>query len=240
MIFLLFSIAFIYSSAGFGGGSMYLSILSQSFPGVQWIRFPALFCNAVASGAGTLNFSLKHWMPWKQVIPLVLCSVPLAMWAATWQMTPDVFLMFLGSAIILAGLALLASYKSNAVISHLPTNPWWIYLVSSGIGILSGITGIGGGIYLAPVLHHLNWASAHKIAASTACFIFLNSICTLVVLLHKEIEWQAMYWSWISAVALGAILGSSVSIQWLSSKWIRLITALLLIFVGCKIWWDLL
>jgi uncharacterized membrane protein YfcA len=116
----------------------------------------------------------------------------------------------------------------------------WLYLITAGIGVLSGITGIGGGIYLAPVLHHLNWAPAHKIAATTACFIFINSICTLTVILWKGAEWQTMYWSWIGAVAIGAVLGSTITIQWLSAKWIRLITALLLIFVGCKIWWDLL
>jgi uncharacterized protein len=240
MIFLLFFIAFIYSSAGFGGGSMYLSILSQSFPGVQWIRFPALLCNAIASGAGTFNFSIKHWMPWKHVLSLVFCSVPLAMWAASWQLTSYLFLMLLGGAIILAGIALLVTYKSNAQATQLTHNPWWLYLITAGIGVLSGITGIGGGIYLAPVLHHLNWAPAHKIAATTACFIFLNSICTLTVLLWKVVEWQSMYWYWMGAVAIGAILGSAVSIQWLSAKWIRLITALLLIFVGSKILWDLL
>lgn len=238
MIVVFFLIALVYASAGFGGGSLYISVLSQVFPGASWIRLPALLCNAAVTGVGSANFALAGLIPYRQVLQLLAIGLPMTMWAASWDIPASTFLLILGVMLVLAGVSLLL--QSNR---HEPThgevkNSWWLYPVVAAIGVLSGITGIGGGIYLSPFLHHSRWASSKAIAATTSVFILLNSIASIGVLLWRGVQWQNDFALWLVAVLLGGWLGSRTSIRWLKAHHLRAITAVILMFVGTKIWWD--
>lgn len=238
MILALFFIAMIYSSAGFGGGSLYISLLSQVFPGVTWIRLPALLCNAAVTAISSFNFARSGWIPYRPVLQLLAVSLPLTIWAASWEIPAQWFLLILGAMLVLAGGALIVRQVPSDVDVAVVQNPWWLYPVVAIIGLLSGITGIGGGIYLSPFLHHTKWANAKAIAATTAFFILVNSTFSLAVLLWRGVMWQNEYFTWIAAVMVGGWLGSRMSIRWLHVRHLRILTALILMFVGTKIGWD--
>ncbi|MEN9639925.1 MAG: hypothetical protein RLZZ262_1794 [Bacteroidota bacterium] len=238
MILALFSIAFVYSSVGFGGGSLYLTILSQVYPGVSWIRFPALLCNASVTAIGSLNFARAKWLPFRPVLQLLAFSIPFTIWAASWKIATSSFLLILGAMLFVAGAALCLRYNEIEIGDKEIRNPWWLYPIVAVIGVLSGITGIGGGIYLAPFLHHSRWASTKAIAATTSFFILINSVFSILVLLWNGLQWNNSYFGWIAAVILGGWMGSKTSIRWMQGLHLRIVTALILMFVGIKIWLD--
>jgi len=235
MIILLFFIAVVYVSAGFAGGSMYLAVLSNAFPESAWIRVPAILCNMTASGVGSMRFLWSRLVPLRNAGLLLCVSVPMTMWAASWSIQKEIFLGVLGLALIIAGVSLLIKKTSYMHAEQTTTNPWWIYPVVACIGIVSGVTGIGGGIYLAPILHTTNWAPPKKIAATTSLFIFVNSMFSFVILILKGISWQPQFASWMIAVGIGALVGGQLSVAYLKGPQLKIITGLLLIIVGCKI-----
>jgi uncharacterized protein len=238
MIFVLFMIALVYSSAGFGGGSLYLSVLSQVYPGVSWIRLPALLCNTSVTAVGSFSFARAKCIPFRQVTQLLIFSLPFTMWAASWKIEPSDFLLILGFMLFVAGAALCLRYNEIEMGDKEIRNPWWLYPFVAVIGVLSGITGIGGGIYLAPFLHHSRWASTKAIAATTSFFILINSVFSIAVIFWKGVQWNNAYFGWIAAVILGGWVGSQTSIRWMHGRHLRIITALILMFVGTKIWLD--
>ena len=241
MVVFLFLIALIYSSAGFGGGSMYLSLLSQVFPGASWIRFPALACNFSVSAIGSFNFQRAQLIPYRPIAYLLCVSVPLAMWSASFKIPAYWFLCILGIAIFLSGLAMLFETKNSLSDLTQVKNPWWMYPIVAAIGVLSGITGIGGGIYLAPILHRIQWASVKQIAATTSTFICINSLASLIALSRNGLRWEPEYFAWIVAVLLGGFVGSRCSIRLFRPKQVKVVTAIILMFVGIKLlfdWWN--
>jgi uncharacterized protein len=235
MIFLLFFIAVVYTSVGFGGGSMYLSVLSQAYPGAIWIRFPALLCNLSASSVGSMRYASEKLIPWKAVIALLSVSVPFAVWSSNWKLDKWYFMCCLGTAILVSGVALLFQIRSKAELNVLIKNPWWIYPIVGGVGIVSGITGIGGGIYLSPILHAMHWAHPKRIAATTSVFIGVNSLCSLCASYNNDIQFESDFGIWMAVVGFGAIIGSYFGVKHMSASHIKWITAVLLIIVGCKI-----
>lgn len=154
----------------------------------------------------------------------------------------DRFLLILGGAIFLAGAAMLFDSKNGQSDLSQVKNPWWLYPIVAFIGLLSGMTGIGGGIYLAPILHRIQWASVKQIAATTSAFICLNSLASLFVLCLQGPIWKAEYFAWIAAVLMGGFVGSRISIHFLRPKQVKIVTAIILMFVGIKVlfdWWNL-
>lgn len=233
MIFIFFTIALIYSSAGFGGGSMYISVLSQATPMTSVaLRFHALICNAIVTGQGILQWKRSISFPKEGVGILFSAAIPCAI-AVFFPLTETYFLKTLGAALLLAGILMLLQERLHRIRLNLSTNT--LYFVSAIIGFLAGLTGIGGGIYLSPMLYLSHWGDAKRIANISAWFIFINSILSIAIMLFKNFDWLQMEWSWMLAVLLGGLIGSSMSISWLQVKHIRWLTAILLIFAAIRV-----
>jgi uncharacterized protein len=233
MIFIFFVIALVYSSAGFGGGSMYISVLSQVTPMTSAVlRLHALICNAIVTGQGILQWKRALDFPKEGVGILLSAAIPCAI-AVFFPLTETYFLKTLGFALLLAGISMLLQERFHKITFSMSTKT--IYLVSAFIGVLAGLTGIGGGIYLSPMLHLSNWGDAKRIASISAWFIFTNSIISIVIMLFKGFDWGQLEWSWMLAVLLGGLIGSSMSISWFQAKHIRWLTAILLIFAAIRV-----
>jgi len=233
---LFFLIALIYSSAGFGGGSMYLAVLGQVSDSVPFVRFTGLSCNAVVTTTGAIHFHIKKWIVWKPLLLLLLCSVPFCVWSSTWRVTSKTYFITLGICLLIAGIFMLIK-KRNIENNKVPSrNSWWLLPASMVIGFLSGLTGIGGGVYLSPLLHLSNWGSAKHIAASSSVFILINSIAGLMVqyFFHGDrLQMDAVIF--LGAAFTGGLIGSKLSSSVLSQNMVRIITIVLIIFASLRI-----
>ncbi len=225
-----------YSSAGFGGGSLYLAMLSQYSGSESFVRFTGLSCNTVVTASGSIQFQLKKWIEWKSLSLLLLCSVPLCIWSSSWHLTSKTYFIALGFCLLLAGILMLFQKKTSVNEKAVIKNAWYLYPASAVIGLLSGLTGIGGGVYLSPLLHLSLWGSAKHISAASCVFILVNSIVGLVTQYYVHdgrLQYEALWL--LVAVFAGGLVGSKLSSSILSQKTVRLITVLLIIFASLRI-----
>ncbi len=240
MFFLL--IAFIYASVGFGGGSSYLALLAVAGIPFQEIRLTALICNILVVTGGTLIFWQNKQLDLRKILPLVVVSVPLAFLGAKMRLQEAFFFQLLGISLLLASTLLWFQGRKEADPTVLPKNNYLRDgLLGGAIGLLSGLVGIGGGIFLSPVLHFLNWHTARKIAATASVFILVNSIAGIGgQLAHLPAD---LHWGRVAllgaAVLLGGQLGSRISIARFDPLLIRRVTAVLVFAAGVEVLFKL-
>lgn len=233
---LFFIIAFLYSTVGFGGGSSYLAILSIFIGDFYEIRSTALILNLCVVSIGTLMYIRHRVFSWKEFWPFLVASVPMAIFGAQLKLSDRAFFMVLGTLLILSGIALLHKYLSTISRSRnfkLPV----LLGIGGSLGFFAGLSGIGGGIYLSPVLNMMGWKDARKIASLASLFILVNSLSGLTGLLISDslvinIPFTIKL---IVAVAVGGGLGAYLSNRKFNVKIIGILTALLVIYVGIRI-----
>lgn len=240
ILLLFFSIAILYSSVGFGGGSSYLAILALFGVEFLLLRSSALLCNIVVVTGGTFIFYKNGYLDLKKVTPLVMSSLPMAFLGGYLPITESYFFILLGITLFIASLFMwLQSNSRNA--SVLPNEKKLNHSLNiglgGGIGFLAGIVGIGGGIFLAPVLNLLKWDLPKKIAATASFFILINSIAGLAGQMARpsfQLDWDFVL-PLIIAVFLGGQIGSRLGAVKFSQTLIKKTTALLICFVAIRI-----
>ncbi|MFT6948848.1 MAG: putative membrane protein YfcA [Vicingaceae bacterium] len=232
-------IATLYSSVGFGGGSSYLALLALVLTSFFAIRSTALICNLVVVSGSTYLYWKNGHLDFKKFLPFILASIPFAFLGARFRLSEQVFFIILGGALIISALALifqtLKFNKSEEINPDYP--PWVTYTLGAGIGLLSGLVGIGGGIFLAPVLNHMKWDKSIKIAALASFFILVNSISSIGGLLTKD----SFEFPWIEGLGLvvsvfiGGQIGIRLSLNKLTGNGIKVVTAILVLVVGIRV-----
>jgi hypothetical protein len=235
-----FLVAAIYSAAGFGGGSMYLAILAQSGLSVGAVRMTALGCNALVTANGTWQFHRANWIVWRSVLALLACSVPPCLYASSLQLEEKTYFISLAVALLLAAVVMLVRHPRTEVLTVRPLR-WWMYPLSFVIGGVSGITGIGGGIYLAPFLYLTSWGSPKQIAGASSVYILINSLAGLTMQLAIN-GWQpeGELWPLPMAVLLGSLLGSQWSSARFTHRIVRWLTIVIIIFAAVRTLWKYL
>lgn len=245
---LLFALtAALYASVGFGGGSTYIALLALADFDYRALPIIALLCNIIVVVGGTWRFQARKLIDWRKVAPILLFSVPAAWAGGRLVIDQDSFLILLGFSLAVAGLLLLVepTFRRPAMVSsaHWTQRSWFAPLVGAGIGFLSGVVGIGGGIFLAPILLLTNWSDSRRIAATASVFILVNSISGLAGQLMKA-QWaeagSVLIGSWplFLAVLLGGQIGSFMASKALPEIWIRRLTATLILYVAARIIWQ--
>ena len=234
--FIFFFIALFYSSVGFGGGSSYLAILSLVLTDFYEIRSTALILNICVVSIGTIVYIKNGVLKPKLIWQFFVLSIPLAYLGAQIQLSQNIFFLILGSALIMAGLFMLLRFVKGKIESVEFSNPKK-YLLGGSIGLLSGISGIGGGIFLSPVLNLLKWKDPRIIASLASVFILVNSLAGLIGLnvagtFHLDYN---LILKLIVAVVLGGSLGSYLSIKKFNLKFLGILTAILVFYVGLRL-----
>ncbi len=237
------AVAFLYASVGFGGGSSYTAILIES--GLYWELVPplSLVCNLVVVSGGVYHFARAGHLQLRFAAPLLATSVPAAFLAGYIRLDESVFLQFLGIALFISGtLMLLDRQWSRARASAPQTGRAMRLGLGLILGGLAGITGIGGGIYLAPVLHLFRLAEAKTVAATCSLFILVNSLAGLAGQLAKLGQSAAELFnvSFVAlplAVLIGGQLGSRAGARRLNASMIRRLTGLVILVVSIRLLW---
>jgi uncharacterized protein len=234
-----FVIALVYSSVGFGGGTSYLALLGQSFLFVSQpqIKTTALLCNIIVVTGGTYIFYKSGKLDLKKSWPFILASIPLAFIGGFWKLSDNTFFIILGASLVFASLLLWIKPREDkpTLNSSVPLNLG----IGGGIGFLSGLVGIGGGIFLSPILHLIRWNEAKKISALASLFILVNSISGLTGQLAQkpEIDWLFVF-PLLLAVLVGGQIGSRLGAHRFNPLHIKRITAVLIFVAGVNILRD--
>lgn len=231
--FLFFLIASIYSSAGFGGGSSYLAILSLFPIAFQDLRMTALVCNVVVVCSSVILFNKHRYINWKKVIPLIILSIPMAFLGGKMLIQEKAFFLILAFSLLLASLAMILDRRTSVI--KLPK--YGNAVIGGGIGFLSGVVGIGGGIFLSPLLHLSRWGKPKVIAATSAIFILVNSLAGIVgQLMSNDINLDAKkLLLLVLAVFLGGQIGVRLTIFKFDPLWVKRITAIVILIVSLRL-----
>lgn len=233
-----FLIALIYSSVGFGGGSSYTTLLV--FAGIPLTIIPiiSLVCNIIVVAGNSINFLRAKQFDVNLFWPLALFSIPFAYWGGSLKLDKELFLWILFFALIISGLKLVFDFKNtNKAFEIKPQSFFKLAPIGAGLGFVAGVTGIGGGIYLAPILYFMRAAPPKIIAATCSLFIFVNSISGLLGQLQKAYDFAAaeQFWLLPIAVLIGGQIGSRLLLKFLPNRYVSLITGILICLVAVQI-----
>ena len=235
---LFFVTALIYSSVGFGGGSTYLAILL--IWGVPYTIFPviALVCNIIVVSGNSINFIRSKNININLLFPYLIGSIPFAFIGGSITIEKSLFEILLFCVLLVAGIFLLIESKSfnkeQIKINQIPK--LLSITIGSLIGFMSGLVGIGGGIFLSPLLFLMKAGYPRHITSSASLFILINSIFGIAGQLTKDhiLDQVIIYWPLFLSVLVGGQIGSVLNIKFLSNKILALLTSFLVIFVAIR------
>jgi len=237
------AVAFLYASVGFGGGSTYTALLIEA--GLHWelVAPISLTCNLVVVSGGIYHFARAGHLDLRFALPLIATSVPAAFLGGYLRLGESSFLLILGIALFVAGALMLLDRQWPRSRGPAPqAGTAARCAIGLALGGLAGITGIGGGIYLAPVLHLTRLGAAKTIAATCSLFILVNSAAGLAGQLVKLGQGAGelldpRYLVLPLAVLLGGQLGSRVGATRLDASLIRRLTGLVILIVSVRLLW---
>lgn len=238
-----FITALLYASAGFGGGSTYAALLALSGLDYRLLPVLVLACNIVVVAGGSIRFARAKITPWRGALLLTGIAAPAAFLGGLTPIGQNTFMWLLGASLLLTGVTiLLPSGQQNG------SEPYKFArimpFVAAPLGYLAGLVGIGGGIFLAPLLHLVRWKEPRAIAATASLFILINSLFGLVGQLLKSglaVLSGSLYSALglLIAVAIGGQIGSLMAVKFLPQRYIRWLTATLVIWVGARLLFGL-
>ena len=239
-----FITAILYSSVGFGGGSTYLALML--IWDIPYYIFPviALFCNIIVVSGNSINYIRLGNFNFNLLAPYLIGSIPFAFFGASISITKELFEILLFIILVIAGIFLLIESKSfndeKIKINKIPKI--LTVIIGSVIGFISGIVGIGGGIFLSPILFLMKAGHPKQIATTASLFILINSVFGVAGQLTKDIVFDEFlnFWPLFLVVLIGGQIGNYLNIKFLSNKTLALITSLLVIFVAARMGFRLL
>lgn len=231
--------ALLYASVGFGGGSTYSALLALSGLDYRLLPLISLACNIVVVSGSSIRFARAGLTPWRKALVIVALGAPASFLGGLTPIKEVTFLTLLGASLVLTALTMLIPVRESA--AGEPFRAARLMPLSAApLGYFAGLVGIGGGIFLAPLLHLARWHEARGIAATASLFILVNSLFGLAGQLLKNgpgLFGQALGAALplLVAVVIGGQIGSLLAARLLPPKWIRWLTALLVGVVGVRL-----
>ena len=240
---LFFVTAILYSSVGFGGGSAYLALLLIS--GVPYFIFPilALSCNIIVVSGNCFNYIRAGNLNLRLLIPYLIGSMPLAFIGGSLPIEKKLFEILLFLVLTIAGILLLLNFRSyDDKEESYRKIPIIISILIGGIlGFISGIVGIGGGIFLSPILFLIKAGRPKHIVTTASLFILINSLSGIVGQLTKNVVISEIpnYWFLLLAVLVGGQVGNFLNLKIFPTRILALVTSCLVLFVAIRIAYKL-
>ena len=235
---LFFVTAILYSSIGFGGGSTYLALLL--IWGVPYLIFPvlALFCNIIVVSGNCFNYTRAGNLNFKLLFPYIIGSVPLSFLGGALLIEKNLFEIILFLVLLTSGVLLLTNFRSyNDKKKNFKTIPKSVSILIGGfIGFVSGVSGIGGGIFLSPILFLTRAGRSKHIVTAASFFILINSISGIIGQLTKNTVLDQIhnYWFLLFTVLIGGQIGNFLNLKILPTRILVFLTSVLVIFVALR------
>jgi uncharacterized membrane protein YfcA len=232
--------AMVYAAVGFGGGSTYAALLVLAGADYRTVPVVALACNVIVVSVGSWRFARAGHVAWRRIWPLFVLSIPFAWLGGRIVVAETVFVGLLAASLLAAGLLMLWQPSWERRPRAAPRGRWLEPVAGGALGFLAGLVGIGGGIFLAPLLYMLRWGPPKAIAGTSAVFILANSLAGLAGQLAKGSGGAggaalAAHWPLYPAVLLGGLVGSTLGSGRLDPKYVRILTALLILYVAARL-----
>ena len=235
---LFFVTAILYASVGFGGGSTYLALLLLW--GVPYFIFPvvALTCNIIVVSGNCFNYIRAGNLNLKLLIPYLIGSIPLAFIGGSLPIEKEFFEILLFLVLTIAGVLLLFKFNSyDDKIEIFRKIPILVSILIGGIlGFVSGVAGVGGGIFLSPILFLLKAGKPKHIVTTASLFILINSLSGIFGQLTKSTVLNEIqnYWFLFLAVLIGGQIGNFLNLKIFPTRILALVTAVLVLFVAIR------
>jgi uncharacterized membrane protein YfcA len=231
---LIFIAALLYSSVGHGGASGYLAAMALFNLAPEVMKPTALVLNLFVAGVGTIRYARAGCFSWKIFWPFAVLSIPCAFLGGTRKLPEATYKIILGLVLLFAAWRLAHRQSAHAELAPKPVDLPAALGWGAGIGLLSGLTGVGGGIFLSPLLLLLGWATIRQTAGVSSAFILVNSVAGLlghwqsVRALPQQIIW------WAPSALLGGLVGAELGSRRFTPLVMRRMLAAVLVVAGVK------
>lgn len=232
----------LYACVGFGGGSTYNALLILNDVSYKVIPLIALTCNIIVVSGGVWHFSKHKHINILEILPWISFSIPMAWVGGYIPISEQYFVVLLGSVLFLSSIKMLWPEDDKLLMGHKRhyRNIYMAPVVGGFLGFIAGLTGIGGGIFLAPVLHLIRWNHSKNIAGTCSLFILVNSLSGLLGHFMKSglEEFNADLYDYIGlfiAVIIGGQIGSRLGAKYINERFVQKMTGVLILYVSVKL-----
>jgi uncharacterized membrane protein YfcA len=229
----IFVVAVLYSSVGHGGASGYLAVMAFLSVAPTVTRPTALVLNLFVASIGAFQFYRAGHFSWKLFWPFAVASIPFSFLGGMIPLPTNVYKILLGLVLLFAAFRLALSFSKD--VDPVPPKIWIALICGAAMGLLSGLVGVGGGIFLTPLLLLMNWSETKTAAGISALFILVNSAAGLLGNYQQVSVLPNDVWFWIAAAVAGGITGSLLGSRKFDSLMLRRVLAAVLLFAAVKL-----
>ena len=228
--------AFGYAAVGHGGASAYIAAMALAGIAPAEMRPTALLLNILVSSMGTWKFYRAGFFRWRLFWPFAVVSIPMAYLGGAVTLPGSAYKILVGVVLLYAAWQLWRSGKRGEEMREIREPPLgWAMVIGAAMGLLAGLTGVGGGIFLSPLLLMLGWAGTKQTSAVAAPFILVNSLAGLAaVFMAKGTALPTYVWILVPAVLVGGWLGAEYGSRRFANPVVRRVLAVVLALAGAK------
>jgi hypothetical protein len=231
---LILAAALLYSSVGHGGASGYIAAMAFMGVSTELMRPNALVLNVFVAGIAMVKFYRVGAFSWALFWPFALTSIPFAYLGGTLTLPGQIYKPIVGIVLIYASWHTFRhAHQPIQFVAQYP-KLYLLLIVGAVLGFISGLTGVGGGIFLSPLILYFRWAEVKVISGVAAAFILVNSVAGLLGVANSLSAFSAALPYWIIAVAIGGFIGAEFGSKRLNNLKIKKILALVLLIAGAK------
>lgn len=231
---LIFLAALLYSSVGHGGASGYLAVMALMSIAPAQMKPAALALNVLVASMATWKFYKAQAFSWSLLWPLCIASIPMAFIGGMLSLPGHIYKPIIGVVLVYAALKSLWTAKGAGAVEERPVSTPVLLGLGASLGLLSGLTGVGGGIFISPILIFFRWADVKTVSGVAAAFILVNSVSGLAGVVSQGFAMPPGLLWWAVAAGLGGYIGSEFGSKRLGNPMIQRMLALVLLIAGGK------